>query len=55
MVNRIQECATTLGITLVEKEVDDIDTSNFQLREQSLPADFLSTPVGFCSEVYAWC
>ncbi|RAQ52905.1 hypothetical protein AFGD_012507 [Aspergillus flavus] len=44
VVNRIQECATTLGITLVEKEVDDIDTSNFQLREQSLPADFLSTP-----------
>ncbi|OGM40487.1 hypothetical protein ABOM_011005 [Aspergillus bombycis] len=43
VIKRIQDCAKILGITLVEKEVDDIDTSNFQLREQSLPADFLST------------
>ena len=55
MVKRAQECAKSLGITLVEKEVDDIDTSNFQLREQSLPVDFLSTPVSPCLEEYALC
>ncbi|KAE8378930.1 hypothetical protein BDV26DRAFT_291774 [Aspergillus bertholletiae] len=43
-VRRIQECAKTLGLTLTEKEVDDIDTSTFQLKEQSLPVGFLFTP-----------
>lgn len=48
VIKRIQDCAKILDITLIEKEVDDIDTSNFQPSEQSLPADFLSTPVRSC-------
>ncbi|KAF5860246.1 hypothetical protein ETB97_001780 [Aspergillus alliaceus] len=40
MIERIKECAKALNITLIEKEADDIETSNFQPRQESPPAVF---------------